>query len=231
MLSAIIVEDEAPAARLLQRLLEASGQVQVLATASSCNEALHLLSTTTPEVLLLDIELGDGTGFDLLNSLPVPPPFPVIFCTAYDEFALQAFEFAAIDYLLKPITSSQIDRALKRIPAPLPPQRHLTRLFVEQGRHLHVLPVESIDCITSDRNYLILEAAGKEYLMRGTIQSLSSRLNPSQFARISRGAIARLDAIARIERAADSDWTVVLRTGKRIPCTRKFWSSSLEPGA
>ncbi len=222
MLKAFIVEDEAPAARRLQRMLEETGAVEVTGMAHSYNEALRALNETKADVVFLDIELGDGTGFDVLQNLDAQPRFEVIFCTAYDEFALQAFEVAAIDYLLKPVSPERLEKALARVSRETRKPEPLRRLFVEHRKSLVVLAVENIDCFESERNYLIIRSGGEEYVMRGTVQSLLGRLDPGEFVQASRRSILRLDAVERIE----NEMTAVLKSGHRIQCTRKFWITS-----
>jgi len=222
VLTVFLVEDEAPARRHLHRLVTAAG-AEVLGEASSVSEALHSLSHSQPGAVLLDIELGDGTAFDLLEQLGGALDCALIFTTAYDAFALQAFEAEALDYLLKPIDPDRLRRALSRVP----PKSFAKRLLVEHRRALRFLPVERIDWIQADRNYVLVHAGPEEFTLRATLESMARRLDPARFARASRGAIVNVDSIDCLQRAETSDLVAVLKSGARIPCSRKYWPLAL----
>lgn len=223
MLKAFVVEDEAPARRHLGRLLSAAGAT-VVGEAASVTDALAQLRTATPDVLLLDIQLSDGTAFDLLAQLGGVAPCALIFTTAYDQHALQAFASEALDYLVKPIDPDRLHRALSRVKVH---SSFAKRFLVEHRRTLRFLPVEKIDWLQADRNYVLLHAGPEEFVLRATLDSMERKLDPAHFARLSRSAIVNTNAIARLEKDEDADLCAILHTGARIPCSRKYWSQAL----
>lgn len=214
-----VVEDEAPARRRLIQLVEQSQLGTVIGQAASYATALEALAHTKPDVLLLDVELGDSTGFDLLQNLPNEPDFAIIFCTAYGQYAVEAFEVAALDYLLKPVTLERLTAALSRVQPTT--TRYLRRIIVESRRELLLVPVEQVDWFEADRNYIAVHTAQREHLIRSTMDALEKRLNPEDFIRISRGAIVRISAITQLTRGTTGEWLVHLPNGKLVPCTRK----------
>lgn len=211
-----------------------SGLGSIVGEAGSYGEAIERIPAAAFDVLLLDIELGDGTGFDVLNGLPEEPRFAVIFATAYDAHALRAFEFAALDYLLKPIDPARLQAALLRATAGLSHREtslrpaYAKRLLASQRNALVPLAVGEIDWIEADRNYLVLHARGQEYLLRATLENLLGRLDPAQFRRVNRSAAVRLSAIDRLERSADGNWLLYLHSKHVLTASRKFWAPNKE---
>jgi two-component system, LytTR family, response regulator len=224
MLKVFVVEDEAPARRRLCRLVAGAG-AEVVGEAGSMAEALSGLPERNADVALLDVELGDGTAFELLERLGGALDCTLIFTTAYDAHALRAFELEALDYLLKPIDPDRLRRALSRVK---PRGAYAKRLLVEHRRALRFLLVEKIDWIEADRNYVLLHAGNEEFTLRATLESMERKLDPSRFARANRGAILNVDALDRLEKTESADLVAVLRSGARIVCSRKYWSQALE---
>lgn len=224
VLKVFLVEDEAPARRKLQRLVQESGAL-VIGEAASLAEALRDLPLVNPDVVLLDIELGDGTAFDLLEQLGGAMDCAIIFTTAYDAHALKAFEAEALDYLLKPIDADRLRRALSRVK---PRGAYAKRILVEHRRALRFLPVEKIDWIEADRNYVLIHAGAEEFTLRATLESMERKLDPAHFARANRGALLNINSLDRLERTDSADLLAILHTGVRIPCSRRYWSQALE---
>ncbi|MCX6611962.1 MAG: LytTR family DNA-binding domain-containing protein [Acidobacteria bacterium] len=221
MLRVVIVEDEAPALRKLIRMVEDSKLATICGSASSFNQALPLLEKTDADLALLDIELGDGTAFELLQNLSIEPSFGIVFCTAYNQYAIQAFEVSAIDYLLKPVSPERLEQALQKAQ----PRQHLnpftSRILVEHRKGCLIVPVAEVDWFEADRNYILIHSGANEYVIRSTMEALVKRLDPKRFLRINRSAIARIEAILRLDRTDSGDWIVVLQNGNTIITSKK----------
>lgn len=224
MLKIFLVEDEAPARRKLHRLVSDCG-AEVTGEAGSLAEALAKLPEAPVDAVLLDIELGDGTAFDLLEQLGGALNCALIFTTAYDGHAIKAFEAEALDYLLKPIDPERLRRALGRVS---PRGGYAKRLLVEHRRALRFLPVEKIDWIEADRNYVLIHSGAEEFTLRATLESMERKLDPTHFARANRGAILNINSLDHLEKTDTSDLVAILLGGARIPCSRKYWSQALE---
>jgi two-component system LytT family response regulator len=214
-----IIDDEAPARRRLIRLIEQHSLGTVVAEAATVQQALSTLHTTALDAALLDVQLPDGTGFDILRHLAHPPPFAPIICTAYSEYAVDAFNAAATDYLLKPVQPERLRAALDRNRTqPLP---HAERLLAERHKSLHIIETHSIDWIEADRNYIVLHIAREEFILRATLESMERRLDPSRFVRIHRGAILRWDAIRNVSSTADGSLVITLKSDETLACPRR----------
>jgi two-component system LytT family response regulator len=228
MMRVFLVEDEPPALRKLQRMVAMQTDLTVCGTAATYHDAVAGILQTKPDLLVLDIHLPDGTGFEILQTINDPGSFQVIFLTAYDEYALAAFDAAALDYLLKPVTQERFSQAIHRArmrlsgPAIKPEQQYTKRFLVEKLKTIYLLPVETIDWIAADRNYALLYSSQGEFALRATMDSLEERLDPKQFVRVSRSAIVRMAAIREIR-----DQVVVLNSGVEVPCSRRYRSEAL----
>lgn len=209
-MNVLIVEDESAAARRLEKMLhELRPDARVLETLDSVEEAVHWLQThPSPQLLLLDIQLADGLSFEIFQHTAVK--CPVIFTTAYDEYALQAFKVHAVDYLLKPIKLSELETALEksrlqspaddwpqRLEALQPRPNFLRRLLVRLGAGMRVVePAEIAYFFSRDKiTFLILKGSGKRYPVDYTLEKLEHLLDPEQFYRVNRQAIVSLHAI------------------------------------
>jgi two-component system LytT family response regulator len=229
MMRAFLVEDEPPALRKLERMLGAHPDFAICGTASTYIDAVTGIVETKPDLLILDVRLPDGTGFEILQTLNEPAGFQIIFLTAHDEFALAAFEAAALDYLVKPVTQERFAEAMQRVrqraspPAPKePPARYTKRFLVERLKALCLVPVETIDWIAADRNYALLYGSMGEFALRTTMDSLEQKLDPELFVRVSRSVIVRIDAIREVH-----ELRLLLRSGAEVDCSRKYWALAL----
>jgi two-component system, LytTR family, response regulator len=237
MIRVFLVEDEPPAMRKLERLAVAEGDLEICGRAATCAEAIAGIMAASPELLVLDIRLPDGTGFEIVQALDDAPEEPralhVIFITAYDEHAVQAFELAALDYLLKPVSQERFSAAIERArvrmatrPRPAEP-RHATRFLVERLKAAYFLPVDSIRHIAADRNYALLYSDMGEFALRTTMDAIERRLDPAEFARVSRSAIVRIAAIREIRLGEDHNHILILHSGEEIGCSKKYWNAAL----
>jgi two-component system, LytTR family, response regulator len=233
VIKAFLVEDEPPAMRKMERMLAAEPDIEVCGRASTCAEAIPAMSSCHPQLALLDIRLPDGTGFEILQALEEPRDLQVVFLTAYDEYAVRAFDVAAIDYLLKPVSqerfSQAIGRVRERLAAPVlqPETKFARRFLVERRRAAYFLPVDSIRHIAADRNYALLHSDQGEFALRTTMDAIEKRLDPAEFARVSRSAIVRIAAIREVRMGEDRSHAVILHSGEEVLCSRRYWTAAL----
>jgi two-component system LytT family response regulator len=223
----LIVDDERPARDKLRRMLAAEPDITAIDEARDGVEALERLPQFAPDVLLLDIQMPEITGLDVAASLPSPAPL-VVFVTAYDEYAIRAFDANAIDYLLKPYDQPRLQRALQRvrerlrqqpaIPAPLP---SVTQLLVPERVGTRIVKVDAIQWIETADNYVILHTADGQPLMRQTLAGLLEKLGP-RFIRCHRRAAVQLDWIASIINLEKGDGELLLHNGARVPLSRQY---------
>jgi two-component system, LytTR family, response regulator len=237
MMRVFLVEDEPPAMRKLERMAGEEPDLEVCGSASTVSEAIAGIARTHPDLVILDIRLPDGTGFEILQALDEisgQRSLQIVFLTAYDEYALEAFNVAALDYLLKPVSRERFSAAIERVRERLKTQpraseqRYTRRFLVERRKAAYFLPVESIRHILADRNYALLHSDLGEFAIRATIEGLEKRLDPAEFARVSRSAIVRVAAIKEIRMSEDSNCVLVMQSGEEIACSRKYWTSALE---
>ena len=227
----LIVDDERPARDKLRRLLEQDSAVSAIAEACDGVEALGVIATFAPDALFLDIQMPEVSGLELAASLPSPAPL-VVFVTAYDQYALPAFDANAIDYLLKPYDAPRLQRAMQRLrerlaqrPAPTEVAlggQPLGRLLVTERGVTRVVKVEQIQWLETADNYVVLHTAGAQPLLRQTLSGLVDKLAP-RFVRCHRRAAVQLDWVERVVALDKGDCELVLRDGgARVPCSRQY---------
>lgn len=239
---AIIVDDE-PLAREGVRLhLEAEPDVEIVGEAGTGEEAVELIETVRPDLLFLDVQMPGMDGFGVLDAVG-PAHMPVtIFTTAYDQFALRAFDAHAIDYILKPYDAQRFSSAIERARMHLNGRRkvqvderldslidelrarnqYLERLVVRAGGRILILRVADIDWVEAASNYVRLHAGGREYLLRETMTALESKLDPADFVRIHRSTIVRVDKIRELEPLFQGDYVVILDDNTRLTSSRGY---------
>jgi two-component system LytT family response regulator len=233
-LTAMIVDDEDLARAYLRELLSHHPDIQVVAECSNGFDAVKEVSAHKPDLLFLDIQMPKLDGFEVLDLLDVEPA--VVFVTAYDSYALRAFEVHAVDYLLKPFNERRFEEALARArqrvgsagsPAAVdlaaaarPAAEYLQRIVARDGANIHIIPVEKIEYIEAQEDYVLLKTGGKGILKRQTISSLESSLDPDQFVRIHRSLLVNIERLARIEPFKRDSKVVVLRDGTQLPVSR-----------
>ena len=229
-LRVLVVDDEPHAIRRLCLLCARLDGVHVTGTANDGSEALRLLATLHPDVLLLDIAMPGIDGMAVARAIAASgTPPAIVFVTAHDHFAVQAFDLAVADYLLKPVTQHRLERALKRIrpvastiPAPAPALAPSQDLWVPGGGQLYRVPVATIDLAEAERDYVRLHVGTRSFLMSATLTSLESRLPPDLFLRAHRSWIVRRAHISAMKRVPTGGWIAVLTDGRQIPIGRKF---------
>lgn len=227
----LIVDDEQPARDKLHRLLELEPDVTVIAEARDGVEALHVIADFKPDVVYLDIQMPEVSGIELAASLPQPAPL-IVFATAYDQYAISAFDANAIDYLLKPYDQERLQRSLQRVrqhlarleQTPMPPfdsGHPLRQLLVTERGVTRVIRVEDIEWIETADNYVVLHTASEHPLMRQTLTSLLDKLG-APFVRCHRRAAVRIDSIESVVALDKGDCELVLRGGALVPCSRQY---------
>ncbi|MYN26779.1 LytR/AlgR family response regulator transcription factor [Duganella levis] len=229
----LIIDDERPARDKLRRMLAAEPDISAIEEARDGVEALEMLPAFAPDLLLLDIQMPEITGLDVAASLPTPAPL-VVFVTAYDEYAVRAFDANAIDYLLKPYDQPRLQRALQRARERLvlprtaatateaaPALPAVTQLLVPERTGTRIIKVDAIQWIETADNYIILHTADGQPLMRQTLAGLLDKLGP-RFIRCHRRAAVQLDWIASIVNHEKGDGELLLHSGARVPLSRQY---------
>jgi two-component system, LytTR family, response regulator len=228
-----IVDDEDLARAVVREYLAAMPDVDIVAECANGFEAVKAVSELQPDVLLLDVQMPKLNGFEVLEL--VGRDVAVVFITAYDQYAIRAFEVHAVDYLLKPFAADRLAAALDRVrerlgrgdtipiqelTAGLPAQGHTRRILVRDGPRVHVLPVEKIEYVQAQDDYVCFRCEGKEYLKEQTLGALETVLDPARFVRIHRSFLLNLDRLSRVELDERENRVAVLNDGKRLPISR-----------
>ncbi len=235
MIRVLLVDDEAPARVRLRQLLAAHPDIEISGEAETGVQAMQLVADLSPDVLLLDIQMPGCTGIDVAASLPRPRPH-IVFCTAYEQHAVDAFELNAIDYLLKPITRARLAQALDRIRslgggAPreaASPSLRPARFLVRNASHYSVVSEARVLYFCSEDGLTRLVADGAQHWMDPTLNELEQRLDPARFFRISRAALISLNAVAEVFPLPGGSGEVLLKNGQRLEVSRRRFRDLLE---
>jgi two-component system, LytTR family, response regulator len=231
----LIVDDEEPARLILRQSLAKIPGVRILGEAANGFEALRAADELAPQIVLLDIEMPKLNGFEVLELLD--PSVAAIFVTAYDTYAVKAFEVHAVDYVLKPFEPSRIEAAVARArerlrrgsivsagelsAAARPEGAWLERIVVRDGARVHIIPVARLDAAEAQDDYVALKSEGKVCLKQQTLSSLAAALDPKRFVRVHRSHLIRLDVLARLEVYAKGSYIAILADGSRVPVSRE----------
>ncbi|UTF58796.1 LytTR family DNA-binding domain-containing protein [Gilvimarinus sp. DA14] len=225
-INTLIVDDERLARDELRELLSEHSDIQVIAEAGNADEAMARIEDCQPDLIFLDIQMPGKSGFELLAQLG-PGPL-VIFVTAYDEYAVRAFETSAIDYLLKPVEPARLAKALKRAridyhsrsfsEAPLAAE---DKVFLKDGERCWYLPLSDIGLMESVGNYTQIRLSDGKPLIRRSLNQLESRLPPALFFRASRQHIVNLAHVERVDTAVNGNLELVLRDGRAVELSRR----------
>jgi two-component system LytT family response regulator len=228
-LRVLIIDDERLARSALRRLLGAHPEVKIIGEAANPDEASRAIDKTSPDVLFLDVEMPGGSGFDLLEKLEDVPA--VIFTTAYDEYAVRAFEVSALDYLVKPITAQRLAAALGRaqraLAAILKERSNLEgasavhQIFVRDGDRCWIVRLTDISLLESEGNYTRLHFGGNAPLIFRSLTTIAQRLSPATFFRANRSQIVNLSWIEAAENDIDGRLSIKLRNGKQVEISRR----------
>jgi two-component system LytT family response regulator len=231
----IIVDDEELARALLREYLQREEDIDVVAECTNGFDAVKAVSEHRPELLFLDVQMPKLDGFEVLEL--VGGDVAVVFVTAHDQYAMKAFDAAAVDYLLKPFDEARFHTALDRVrrrvrehaaapdatelrAAAQQPGQHLTRIVVKDGSRIHLIPVRDLEYAEAQDDYVALHSGGKTYLKQQTISSLEASLDPACFVRTHRSFIANLERVSKIEPYTKDTRIAILTTGAKIPVSR-----------
>lgn len=216
----LIIDDERLARVELRRLLQAHPEHEIVGEAANSEEAKNAIAALRPDLLLLDIQMPGGSGFDLLNELEFTPR--VIFTTGYDQFAVQAFEVNALDYLLKPIAAARLAAALEKVRAAAPPKFGLhQQIFIKDGERCWLVKVEDILLLESEGNYTRVFFGTNRPLIARSLRALEERLDQAVFFRSSRKHLLNLQAIEKVQPSVAGGFEVELRGGLKVEMSRR----------
>jgi two-component system LytT family response regulator len=233
-LRVVVVDDEPLARAVVREYVGAHPGVEIVAECANGFEAVKAVSELSPDLMFLDVQMPKLSGFEVLEL--IGRTVPVIFTTAYDRYALSAFEVHAIDYLLKPFSAERFAEALARARERLAArdampvealvnearnkQTPLERVLIRDGSKVHVLSIDKIDYVEAQDDYVCFKAEGKQYLKDQTMGALESQLDPARFVRIHRSYFLNIERIARVELYAKDSRVAILRDGTRLPVSR-----------
>jgi two-component system LytT family response regulator len=245
-LRVVVVEDEVVSRDGLVRLIERDADLRCVAAVGDVSGATEAIRSLAPDIVVLDVGLGDGTGFDVLRKVEGPRTPVVVFVTAFNDFAVDAFDACALDYVVKPFADARFEKAMARskqvcrdaesarvgqsvvrlvaMEAPAPAvEPPLTRLAIKHGSKVLFVPVDDIDWIEADDYYAAIHARGRRHLIRESLASLEQRLDASRFVRAHRSAIVNIDRVRELRSAHEStgETVLVLRDGTRVPISRR----------
>jgi two-component system, LytTR family, response regulator len=237
----LIVDDEELARQVLREYLSSHADVELVAECANGFEAVKAVAEQKPDLVFLDIQMPKLDGFEVLEL--IGPGAAVVFVTAYDSYAIKAFEVHAVDYLLKPVGAERFEAALRRarerlsgrlpghtLPAAelaaaaRPPSQYLDRIPIRDGTRVFIVPVSKLDYAEAQDDYVALASEGKKHLKQQTIASLESALDPSRFLRVHRSYIVNLERVARVEPYRRDSHVAVLTTGAQLPVSKSGYA-------
>ncbi|HEX8174231.1 MAG TPA: response regulator [Pyrinomonadaceae bacterium] len=238
-----IIVDDVDLARERIKILLDDAELEIVAECANGREAIKAIASLKPELVFLDIQMPKIGGFEVVEAIGVEEMPAVIFVTAYDEFAIRAFEINAVDYLLKPFDEARLKKAVERakreILRPIPAMqmeeklrrllkevrnepKYMKRIPVKSARGTTLVLMEEIDWISSAGHYLELHAGEETHLIREQLSRLEARLDPEKFVRIHRSAIVNLDSIKSLHPLFNGDHVIVLKNGKELNSSRTY---------
>jgi two-component system LytT family response regulator len=224
-LKVLIVDDEPPARNLIDGILRTEEGVEVAGQCANGREALEAINRLAPDLVFLDVQMPGLDGFGVARALPPARRPALVFVTAYDRHAVQAFEIEAVDYLLKPFEYDRVREAVKRVRARLAaanPGPAVDRIALRDGRRVLLLPPDEIECVEAEQNYVRLHAGPKSHLIHETLKGIEQRLPPRKFVRVSRSALVNLERVRELQGMSHGDALVVLHGGRQIVATRSY---------
>ena len=240
MIKVLLVDDEQPARDRLRQLLVAEPEVEIVGEAEDGIQAIERVGELSPDLLLLDIQMPGCSGLEVAASLGRPRP-AIIFCTAYDQYAVDAFELQATDYLLKPVNRARLHAAIERVRAgrAIDREHQLDRLshtpdltpvrfLARKGSRFRVVPRQEVVAFTFQEGLTRLHTATEQLWMQPTLAALARRLDPNTFFQVSRTAVVSLDAIREARPYPDGTGELVLSNGLTMPVTRRRWRALIE---
>ncbi len=238
----LIVDDERLARNRIRRMLSLDPDIEVVGECANGQEAVEALDSARASLMFLDVQMPGMTGFELLQSLPPEKAPVVIFVTAYDEYALKAFEAHAFDYLLKPFERKRFQDVVRRAKSQIGLMRHgdvnsrlvellermengkpdARRIAIRAGGHVVLIKTPSIDWVEAADNYVCLHCGGETHVVRETLNAFEKRLDANRFLRIHRSTIVNLDRIKEMRPWFRGDYQVVLHDGTQLTLSRSY---------
>ena len=239
----LVVDDEPLGREMLREMLQEDAQAAIVGESANGREAADAIQKLSPDLVFLDVQMPELGGFDVLELLAHEQLPRVIFVTAYDQYAVRAFEVHALDYLLKPFDRERFDACWQRAKAQILHDRnrsnvdrrilglledlktgqpYLERLVIKAGGRIYFLRTDEIDWIEAEGNYVSVHSGKKSHLLRETISSLDSRLDPKQFVRIHRSSIVRVDRIQELQPWFHGEYRVILNSGTQLTLSRNY---------
>lgn len=226
MIRVIVVDDEPLARSNLKLLLLRDPEIKVIGECGSGMEAVTAIRSKKPDLVFLDVQMPECDGFDVLELLGGDVPPAIIFVTAYDQYALRAFDAGALDYLLKPFDDARFDRSLARAREKIAhgkeQPRRTERIAVKSLGQVSFLKASEIDWIEAADYYACLHTGTRTHLLRRSLAELEQELNPDSFCRIHRSTIVNLDRVRHLELNADGEYDVLLENGSRLRLSRRY---------
>jgi two-component system LytT family response regulator len=239
---AVIVDDEPLGRTVIREMLRRDPDFAVVGECASGHDAVTIINGERPDLVFLDVQMPEVDGFQVLSTLDRERLPLVIFVTAYDQYAVNAFEVHAVDYLLKPFDRERFGKALQRAKAQLQRERtddvnqrilalleeqrtkpkHLERLVIKNNGRVFFLKTEEIDWISAEGNYVSLHVKKESYLLRETISGLEAQLDPQRFARIHRSQIVNLERIRELRHWSHGEYQVILHNGTELMLSRSY---------
>ncbi|MGA8028640.1 MAG: response regulator [Bryobacteraceae bacterium] len=232
---ALLADDEDLARQILREYLRGEADIEIVAECTNGFDAVKAVAEHKPDLMFLDVQMPKLDGFEVLELIGTE--VAVVFVTAYDQYAMKAFDAAAVDYLLKPFDVDRFRSALQRVrrrlgePVRAPagadltkaaraPGEHARRIVVKDGTRVHIIPVGQLDYAEAQDDYVALHSLGKSYLKQQTISSLEASLDPARFVRVHRSFLVNLERVAKIESYTKDTRLAILIDGSRVPVSR-----------
>ena len=238
----LVVDDESLARERIRDMLAGHQQIEIVAECTNGRDAIEAIQSLSPDLVFLDVEMPGMDGFGVLEALE-PERIPtIIFVTAYDQYAVRAFEVYALDYLLKPFDQERFEKALDRAKTQISSERtedlsqrilnaleeiktrpvHLERLVIKMNGHVFFIKAEEIDWLEAEGNYVRLHAGKESYLLRDTISALEAQLDPKKFIRVHRSAIVNIDRITELQPWFHGEYRIILSEGVQLTLSRTY---------
>jgi two-component system LytT family response regulator len=241
LIRVLLVDDESLAREMLREMLQDDPQVTIVGESCNGHEALEAIRTHSPDLIFLDVQMPELGGFEVLEALGKDIP-QVIFVTAYDQYAVRAFEVHALDYLLKPFDQERFDISWQRARTQILRDRdggtdqrilallqemkagnkYLERLVIKASGRIYFLETSEIDWIEAEGNYVSVHSGKKSHLLRETISSLEAQLDPKKFLRIHRSSIVRIDRIQELQPWFHGEYRIILQNGTQLTLSRNY---------
>ena len=238
----VIVDDEPLGRTVIREMLRGDAEIEIVGECGNGHEALAVIQAQKPDLLFLDVQMPEVDGFEVLAALAAHQLPLIVFVTAYDQYAVRAFEVHAVDYLLKPFDRERFGKALQRAKAYLQQAhssevnerilalleeqkakpKHLERLVIKANGRVFFLKTDEIDWIEAEGNYVCLHVKRESYLLRETISGLEAQLNPQKFSRIHRSQIVNLDRIKELQPWSHGEYHVLLHDGTQLTLSRSY---------